>query len=139
MIGLLSEGFANAETGEMQTLIKAPSMFHAAQMVGQAVREVYRIDGPSLEQHSSTFEISLLLGGQIKGRRLRLYMIYSAGNFIEATSDTPYLQIGEHKYGKPVLDRAVTFNTDIYDALTASDRPWMALGTGPPCRVGFTP
>jgi putative proteasome-type protease len=86
-------------------------------MVGQAVREVYRIDGPSLEQHDTRFEISLLLGGQIKGRRLRLFMIYSAGNFIEATSDTPFLQIGEHKYGKPVLDRAVKYETEIYDAL----------------------
>jgi putative proteasome-type protease len=86
-------------------------------MVGQAVREVYRIDGPSLEQHDTRFDISLLLGGQIKGRRLRLFMIYSAGNFIEATSDTPFLQIGEHKYGKPVLDRAVKYETEIYDAL----------------------
>ena len=48
---------------------------------------------------------------------LRLFMIYSAGNFIECTTDTPYLQIGEHKYGKPVLDRAISFDTDLYDAL----------------------
>jgi putative proteasome-type protease len=117
VLGLLSEGFAHPETGETETLAKATSMFHAAQLVGQAVREVYRIDGPSLEQHDTRFEISLLLGGQIKGRRLRLFMIYSAGNFIEATSDTPFLQIGEHKYGKPVLDRAVKYETEIYDAL----------------------
>ncbi|HVM85069.1 MAG TPA: peptidase, partial [Candidatus Binatia bacterium] len=117
VLGLLSEGFVNPETGETETLAKAPSMFHAAQMVGRAVREVYRVDGPSLEQHNSTFDVALLLGGQIKERRLRLFMIYSAGNFIEATPDTPYLQIGEHKYGKPVLDRAVTYQTDIYDAL----------------------
>jgi putative proteasome-type protease len=117
VLGLLSEGFSNPETGETETLSKATSMFHAAQMVGQAVREVYRIDGPSLEQHDTRFDIALLLGGQIKGRRLRLFMIYSAGNFIEATSDTPFLQIGEHKYGKPVLDRAVKHETEIYDAL----------------------
>src|ERR1043165_120193 len=117
VLGLLSEGFAHPETGETETLAKATSMFHAAQMVGRAVREVYRIDGPSMEQHNATFDISLLLGGQIKGRRLRLFMIYSAGNFIEATSDTPYLQIGEHKYGKPVLDRAVTWQSDVFDAL----------------------
>ena len=117
VLGLLSEGFANPETGETETLSKATSMFHAAQLVGQAVREVYRIDGPSLEQHNSNFDIALLLGGQIKGRRLRLFMVYAAGNFIEATSDTPFLQIGEHKYGKPVLDRAVKYETEIYDAL----------------------
>ena len=56
-------------------------------------------------------------GGQIKGGPIRLFMIYSAGNFIECTTDTPYLQIGEHKYGKPVLDRAIGFDTDLYDAL----------------------
>jgi putative proteasome-type protease len=117
VLGLLSEGFTNPETGEMQSLATAPTMFHAAQMAGQAVREVYRVDGPSLEQHNSSFDIALLLGGQIKHRRLRLFMIYSAGNFIESTADTPFLQIGEHKYGKPVLDRAITYETDIYDAL----------------------
>ena len=63
------------------------------------------------------FDVSFLFGGQIKGERLRLFMIYSAGNFIECTTDTPYLQIGEHKYGKPVLDRAVTYGVDLYDTL----------------------
>jgi putative proteasome-type protease len=117
VLGLLREGFANPETGEVETLMQAPTMFHAAQMVGRAVREVYRIDGPSLKQHDNSFDIALLLGGQIKDRRLRLFMIYNAGNFIEATTDTPFLQIGEHKYGKPVLDRAITYRTEIYDAL----------------------
>ena len=63
------------------------------------------------------FDVSFLFGGQIKGERPRLFMIYSAGNFIECTTDTPYLQIGEHKYGKPVLDRAITYDIDLYDAL----------------------
>ena len=57
------------------------------------------------------------MGGQIKGERPRLFLLYSAGNFIECTQDTPYLQIGEHKYGKPVLDRAITYDLDLYDAL----------------------
>ena len=63
------------------------------------------------------FDVAFLFGGQIRGERLRLFMIYSAGNFIECTTDTPYLQIGEHKYGKPVLDRAVTYGVDLYDGL----------------------
>jgi putative proteasome-type protease len=63
------------------------------------------------------FDVSFLVGGQIKGEKLRLYMIYTAGNFIECTTDTPYLQIGEHKYGKPILDRAVRYGIDIYDGL----------------------
>jgi putative proteasome-type protease len=117
VLSLLAEGFAHPDTGEALLLSKCETMFQAAQLVGRAVREVYRIDGPSLEQQGGRFEVSFLLGGQMKERRLRLFMIYAAGNFIEATSDTPFLQIGETKYGKPILDRAVTYNTDLYDAL----------------------
>ena len=72
---------------------------------------------PALEAADVKFDVSFLFGGQIKGEKLRLYMIYSAGNFIECTVDTPYLQIGEHKYGKPILDRAVRYGIDLYDAL----------------------
>ncbi len=117
VLSLLNEGFAHPDTGETLMLSKCETMFQAAQLVGRAVREVYKTDGPSLEQQGGRFEVSFLLGGQMKERRLRLYMIYAAGNFIEATSDMPFLQIGETKYGKPILDRAVTYNTDLYDAL----------------------
>jgi putative proteasome-type protease len=113
----VTEGIPDPDSGMKRTLNNAPTMFKAAQLLGEAVREVYRTDGPSLEMHQSSFDVALLLGGQIKGRRMRLFMIYSAGNFIEATGDTPYLQIGEHKYGKPILDRAVTFDTDLYEGL----------------------
>lgn len=117
VLSLLNEGLPNADTGGTETLADAETMFQAAQMVGRAVREVYRRDAASLEQQGSHFEASFLVGGQIKDGRLRLFMVYAAGNFIEATGDTPFLQIGETKYGKPILDRAVTFNTDLYDAL----------------------
>ena len=117
VLSLLAEGFVNPDNGETETLAKAETMFQAAQMVGRAVREVYRSDGPTMEQQGNRFDVAFLLGGQIKERRLRLYMIYAAGNFIEATSDTPFLQVGETKYGKPILDRAVTYGTDLYDAL----------------------
>ena len=117
VVSLLMEGVTDPETGEVETLRNVPTMFKAAQLVGKAVREIYRVDGPSLEAHNARFDVALLLGGQIKGRRLRLFMVYAAGNFIEASADTPFLQIGEHKYGKPILDRAVKYNTDIYDAL----------------------
>jgi putative proteasome-type protease len=92
-------------------------MFQAAQRIGDAIRRVHKIEGPALEASDVKFDVSFLFGGQIKGDKLRLYMIYTAGNFIECTVDTPYLQIGEHKYGKPVLDRAVTYDIDLYDAL----------------------
>jgi putative proteasome-type protease len=96
---------------ERHTLSTSPSLFHAAQLVGQAVRDVFQADGAALQSQGVGFEISLLLGGQIAGGPTRLYLIYSAGNFIEATTDTPFLQIGEIKYGKPILDRSVGYAT----------------------------
>jgi putative proteasome-type protease len=117
VVSLLQEGLENAETGELETLEKAPTLFRAAQLVGRAIRHVRSLDGKGLEDASLTFDVSFLFGGQIKGGPMRLYMIYAAGNFIECGQDAPFLQIGEHKYGKPILDRAVTFQTDLYDAL----------------------
>ena len=113
----LTEGYENPETGEIETLMNAPTMFKAAQRIGSVVRDIQRQEGKALAAAEVGADVSFLLGGQIKGGRLRLFMIYSAGNFIECTTDTPYLQIGEHKYGKPVLDRAISFDTDLYDAL----------------------
>ncbi|MQT11666.1 proteasome-type protease [Segnochrobactrum spirostomi] len=117
VVTLVTEGFEDAETGETETIYSVPSMFRAAQLVGRAIREVYRVDGRALEQSAASFDVTMLVAGQIKGGRLRLFMVYRAGNFIEATEDTPYLQIGEHKYGKPILDRAATFETNLDDAL----------------------
>ena len=114
---MLTEGIENTETGEMETLMNAPTMFKAAQRIGKAVRIVQGIDGKALAEASVDHDVAFLFGGQIKGGKLRLFMIYSAGNFIECTTDTPYFQIGEHKYGKPVLDRAISYDTDLYDAL----------------------
>ena len=113
----LIEGVENPETGERETLMNAPTMFQAAQRIGRAVRNIQSVEGTALKAAEIEHEVSFLFGGQIKGGRLQLFMIYPAGNFIECTTDTPYLQIGEHKYGKPVLDRAVRYDTDLYDAL----------------------
>lgn len=117
VVSLLSEGIENPETGERERLTDAPTMFQAAQRVGRAVRMVFESDAKFMENSEINFDVSFLFGGQVEGRRLRLFMIYAAGNFIECTTDTPYLQIGEHKYGKPILDRAVNYETDLYDAL----------------------
>lgn len=113
----LNEGLEDPATGKRERLVDQTSMFCAAQLVGRAVRKVYATDGQSIEQHAAAFDVSMLLGGQMKGREPRLFMIYRAGNFIEASTDSPFLQIGEHKYGKPILDRAVTSGTELYDAL----------------------
>jgi len=117
VLSTLSEGYENPETGERETLMNSPTMFQAAQRVGHVVRMIRETEGKALEASDVSFDVSFLFGGQIMGERMRLFMIYSAGNFIECTTDTPYLQIGEHKYGKPVLDRAVTYEMDLYDAL----------------------
>jgi putative proteasome-type protease len=114
---VLTEGVENPETGERETLMNAPTMFQAARRIGSAIRTIQTLEGKTLQAADIDHSVAFLFGGQIKGERLRLFMIYSAGNFIECTTDTPYLQIGEHKYGKPVLDRAISFDTDLYDGL----------------------
>ncbi len=117
VLSMLSEGLPNPDTGELETLMDSPTMFQAAQRIGKAIRHVHVTEGKALQAEDVTFDVSFLFGGQIKGSKLRLFMMYAAGNFIECTTDTPYLQIGEHKYGKPVLDRAITYDVDLYDAL----------------------
>jgi putative proteasome-type protease len=103
--------------GAPHTLLSVHSMFRAAQLVGAAVRATFQADGPMMQAQGVPFDVSIILGGQIAGGPPRLYLIYAAGNFIEATPDTPFFQIGEHKYGKPILDRALTWETTLTDAL----------------------
>lgn len=95
------------ETAGERSLASAPNMFSAAKLVGDAVRKVHARDAESLKQFGIEFNVTLILGGQIKGEEPRLFNIYAAGNFIEATAETPYFQIGESKYGKPILDRVI--------------------------------
>ena len=103
--------------GMQQRLETVPDMFRAALLVGAAVRQVQQMDGAALMSHGLSFECSLLLGGQVAGGPPRLYLVYSAGNFIEATADTPFLQIGEHKYGKPILDRVLNMGTSLSEGV----------------------
>jgi putative proteasome-type protease len=117
VVSTLIEGYDNPETGERETLMNAPTMFQAAQRVGRVIRLIHTAEDKALEASDVNFDVSFLFAGQIAGERMRLFMVYSAGNFIECTTDTPYLQIGEHKYGKPVLDRAINYEMDLYDAL----------------------
>ena len=117
VISTLSEGVENPDTGELETLMNAPTMFKAAQRIGSVIRTIHATEGKALQAEDINFDVSFLFGGQIRGSRMRLFMVYPAGNFIECTTDTPYLQIGEHKYGKPVLDRAISYDVDLYDAL----------------------
>ena len=117
VVNLVTEGFDSPSLGEGTTLSSVPTMFKAAQLTGEAIRDVYVRDGEAMQAQNVPFELSILLAGQIAGRRMRLFQVYSAGNFIEATADTPFLQIGEHKYGKPILDRSVTAETSLSDGV----------------------
>lgn len=101
---------------EALTIWNAESMFDAARVLGAAVRRVYQQDGPSLQAAGVDFNASMIFGGQIKGEAMRLFLVYSAGNFIEATRETCFMQAGESKYGKPILDRMLTPTTPLDEA-----------------------
>jgi len=94
----------------------AHTMFDVAMLVADAMRDIERRDGVYLEDSDISFNSSFILGGQIGSERLRLFRIYSEGNFIEAGIDTPFFQSGETKYGKPIIDRVITPATPLADA-----------------------
>ena len=110
------EQLKDHEGGEPITIWNAKSMFDAARVLGSAIRRVYERDAEALKNADVDFNVSLVFGGQIKGEGMRLFQMYSAGNFIEATSETPYFQVGESKYGKPVLDRVLEPGTPLAEA-----------------------
>lgn len=98
---------------EAMNIWNAKSMFDAARILGHTVRRVNDQDGPALRNAGIDFSCTLIFGGQIRGEAMRLFLVYSAGNFIEATPETCYFQIGEAKYGKPVLDRMLVPSTPL--------------------------
>lgn len=110
------EQLKDHEGGEPITIWNAKSMFDAARVLGSAIRRVYDRDAEALKNADVDFNVSLVFGGQIRGENMRLFQMYSAGNFIEATDETPYFQVGESKYGKPVLDRVLTPATPLAEA-----------------------
>jgi putative proteasome-type protease len=103
-------------TGDDKTIWNATSMYEAAQIVGAAIRKVHDRDAAALREYGIDFNVSVLFGGQISGERCRLFQLYSAGNFIEAQDENTYFQIGEAKYGKPIIDRVVTPETPLDEA-----------------------
>lgn len=115
VVNLLSEQLKDPD--QDIHLYNVHSMFEAARVVGAAMRDVHDRDGEALKEHGIEFTASILVAGQIKGEKPRLFNVYAAGNFIEATPDTPYLQIGETKYGKPIIDRVVNYHTDTMEAV----------------------
>lgn len=110
----LREHLSNEEGAP--NLWNVPNMFEGARHIGDCLRAVYERDAPALKRHNIEFNAALIFGGQIRGEVPRLFHIYAAGNFIEATPETPYFQIGESKYGKPILDRVLTSATPLAEA-----------------------
>lgn len=113
VISLLKQRNANDKT---PNLWSAASMFDAAMLVADAMRDVDRRDGQHLAASAISFNASFIMGGQIPGEPPRLFRIYTQGNFIEASLETPYFQTGETKYGKPIIDRVITRSTSLNDA-----------------------
>lgn len=116
VINRLQEGARATAPDAPASLASVSSVHDAARCVGAAIREVHAADASALKEHGLEFTASFILGGQVGPERPRLFQVYAAGNFIEATPETPYFQIGEFKYGKPIIDRIVRPDTALRDA-----------------------
>ena len=114
VISILRERMQSGD--DAPNLMNVRSLFDAARCVGEALREVHRSDAEALRSFAVDFNAALILGGQIAGEAPRLFSIYAAGNFIEATPDTTYFQIGESKYGKPIIDRVIRRSSSLNQA-----------------------
>jgi putative proteasome-type protease len=102
---------SGTDEADTPSILEAPTMYDVATIVGDAVREMQRRDGVFLTQANIDANAAMIVGGQIKGEEPRLFYVYTQGNFIEAGGDTPFFQLGESKYGKPILDRVITPST----------------------------
>lgn len=118
VLSMLEEGLPPHQEGDPpRRLSDVSSMFRAAQLVGEAVASARQDVGRTLMAQNIEAGISMLIGGRVGDDKLRLFLIYSQGNFIECHRDAPFLQIGEIKYGKPILDRALQWNTPLDEAV----------------------
>ncbi len=123
-------------------LLKAKHLFDIADYIGELSQQEQLHHGPALEKNGSTAAASFILGGQIKGQSHDIYLIYPEGNYISSSADTPYLQIGENKYGKPILDRVITEESTLSDAarcaLVSQDSTMRSnISVGPPFELAL--
>ena len=134
---LLRQDLINKSEPNLHTL---PSLYEVARYIGAKARQIQEQDRPWLEKDGIDFKCSFLLGGQINGEEPALYLIYSQGNCIQASKDTPFLQIGETKYGKPILDRILYFDTPLEAAakcalLSIDSTMKSNISVGPPINL----
>jgi putative proteasome-type protease len=137
VITMLEQDLKQQVSTNLHTL---PSLYEVARYLGQKTRQMLEEHRPWLQKDNIDFQCSLLLGGQIQGEAPGLYMIYSQGNFLQATHETPFLQIGEAKYGKPILDRTLSFETSLEDAakcalLSIDSTMKSNISVGPPIHL----
>ena len=118
-MALLQDAIEDPDGDLHNSIMKAPSMLKVAEIVGNTLASVRQDIDAKMNAAKVSTSASLIVAGQRRGGAMRMFLIYPEGNFIEATQDTPYLQIGEHKYGKPILDRVVTMETSLHDAQKA--------------------
>ncbi|MGK7906960.1 MAG: peptidase [Synechococcus sp.] len=138
--GVLNRIHRELEGDSIHNIHSLESMFEIASYVGKKSREIQQSDRLWLEKDKIDYNCNFLLGGQINGEQPQLYMIYTQGNFIQATRETPFLQIGEVKYGKPILDRTITYDTPLEDiakcALLSIDSTMKSnITVGPPINL----
>jgi len=105
---------------EIESVMTCETLYRGAQIVGETMQEIQKRDRANIEAQGTAADATIIMAGQRRGGELRLFLVYTAGNFIEAGEDTPYLQIGEHKYGKPILDRVIRPDTTLDEAIKAA-------------------
>ena len=135
VVNLLHE--APEDSSEPSPIYRAKNMFSVARVIGEALRAIHGRDAEMLKEQGHEFNGTFILGGQVNGEEPRLFHIYSAGNFIESSIDTPYFQIGESKYGKPIIDRVISRSSSLAQAakcaLVSMDSTIRSnLSVGPP-------
>ncbi len=118
-IARLHEAMDDPEATAETSVILAPTMLKVAEIIGNTLAAVRTEIQEKLSAQNQSASASMIVAGQRRGGGMRMFLIYPEGNFIEATDDTPFLQIGEHKYGKPILDRVVRPDTSLHDAQKA--------------------
>lgn len=118
-LGRLHVAIDDPEADETTSIMKAGSMLQVATIIGDTLNRTRREIADQTRDLKQQASASMIVAGQRKGGELRLFLIYPQGNFIMASDDTPFLQVGEHKYGKPILDRVVTPDTSLADAQKA--------------------
>ncbi len=118
-LALLSEAIDDPDATHETSIMKAESLLDVATITGEMLSRVSAETKARMDRASQAANASMIVAGQRRGGKMRLFLVYTEGNFIEATEDTPYLQIGEHKYGKPILDRVISADTPLGDARKA--------------------